>query len=146
MSDRLKFWGKKLLWVLITFILLELLLLATLEVIITLSEARLDISGELMLQNLQQMITNLPTVIRQYWTERNPLFIIGTFAILIYSFVLNRRRFTTNGWETETENAYHGSARWGRPDEIFDKKGNFQPASKRQIQSNFAQSIKGSDK
>jgi len=137
--------AKRITIILVTFLLLEALLLSAIEVLITFSEVRLDISADIVLQNLQEMFVNIPTVISTYWQQRNPLFIVGTIVVFIYSIVLHKGSLKKSGWDTETENAYHGSARWAKANEIFDKV-NFHKSSKQKIQSEFKKSLNRSDK
>ena len=59
-----------------------------------------------------------------------PPAIKGTIAVFIYSLVANKKSFKKNGWDTEVDNAYHGSAHWAKEHEIFDKK-NFLKATKK---------------
>ncbi|MCI3027549.1 hypothetical protein LMF32_00160 [Desemzia sp. C1] len=141
MNDTAKSLLKKFIWIVITFLFLEAILLMALEALFILSEYKLDITGDIVIQEITAMFQNLPNVIQTYWQEKNPFFILGTGAILIYSFVLHKGKSKKEGWDTEEKNAYHGSARWGTATDIFDKK-NFQKQSKRDIQSEFMKSIK----
>lgn len=132
--------GKKIIWIIITFVFLEILLLMALDVIYLLSEVKLDINVDLVMSSLQQLLTSLPSTIQGYVQEKNPFFLIGTGAIFIYSIVLhikhNKRK---SDWETQEE-GYHGSAKWSKPRDIIDNK-NFEAHSKKEIQSNFYKSL-----
>lgn len=141
MNDTAKSLLKKFIWIVITILFLEAILLMALEALFILPEYKLDITGDIVIQEITAMFKNLPNVIQAYWQEKNPFFILGTAAILIYSLVLHKGKSKKEGWDTEEKNAYHGSARWGTATDIFDKK-NFQKQSKRDIQSEFMKSIK----
>lgn len=131
---------KKVIWIIITFLFLEILLLMALDVIYLLSEVKLDINVDLVMSSLQQLFTSLPSTIQSYVQENNPFFLIGTGAIFIYSIVLhmkgNKRK---SDWETQDE-GYHGSAKWSKPRDIIDNK-NFEAQSKKEIQTNFYKSL-----
>lgn len=140
MNEKVKDILKKMFWIILTIVFLELLLLLALEALSILSEYKLNISSDIAINEFSNMFSNLPTVINNYWQEKNPFFILGTLVVIVYSFVLHKGKFKKKGWETEQENAYHGSARWGLPNEIFDKK-NFIKKSKKDIKSEFQQSL-----
>lgn len=132
---------KKTTWVMVTFIFLEALLLMGLKAIYILSEYKLAVSSDLVIKQMIVMLRNLPYVIEAYWIEKNPFFILGTFALFIYSLVLHARgKADKEGWETHERNAYHGSAHWGSPREIFDKT-NFFKQTKSELQKDFMESL-----
>lgn len=141
MNDFLKKTGKRLLWILITFVILEILLLLALEAIYLLSEYKLEISVDLVLNQFSNMFSNIVPIISNYISERNPFFLIGTVAIFIYSLVLSKGKKKKEGWESQLDTAYHGSAHWGKHKDIFDKK-NFYNQSKKSIQKEFMTSLK----
>lgn len=142
MNEKAKKILKILLLVVVTFVILEALLISALEVLYTLSEYKLEISTELILDNLKNTFTNLRAYIETNWEEKNPFFIIGSIVILLYSLYANKGSLTKkDGWETEDKNAYHGSARWARLSEIFDNQ-NFLKKSKATIQTEFSKSLK----
>lgn len=140
MNEKTKSILWKLLWFLLTFILIEVLVLLAISTINVLSEYKLDISVDLLLSEFKQVFTHLPSTLTMYWQEKNPLFILGTIFSLVYSLVIHKGNFKKTGWETETENAYHGSAHWAKPFEVFDKK-NFLKATKKEIQNDFLKSL-----
>lgn len=141
MNETVKKTLKIILWIVITFVLLELLLLSALELIYLLSEVRLDINIDLVTETLGDLFTNIPTIISSYIDEGNPFFLLGTLVIFVYSLFLNLKGRNKNSeWETQSE-GYHGSAKWSRQKDIFDNK-NFESQSKRDIQSNFQKSLK----
>ena len=141
MNDFLKKTGKKLFWIIISFILLEILLLLALETIFLLSEYKLDISVDLILNEFLNMFSNIVSVITEYINERNPFFIIGTGVVFVYSLILTKGDKKKSGWESQLDTAYHGSAHWGTRKDIFDKK-NFYNQSKKNIQKEFMNSLK----
>lgn len=97
------------------------------------------------MESLIQTFTKLPTIIEKYISERNPFFILGSLAVIVYSFLIHKNSFKKKGWNTETENAYHGSAHWANESEVFDTK-NFKKINKKQVQSDFSKSLKGGNK
>lgn len=143
MNDTTKNILKKACWIIITFLILELLLLSALEAVSVLTEYRLNISADLIFSELGTMFQNIFSVINNYWQERNPLFIIGTIAILIYTLILHKGKFKKEGWETYENNAYHGSAHWGKNNEIVDKK-NFISKTDKDIEKEFLNSLERS--
>lgn len=141
MKENTKKLGKKLFWVLLTFFFLETLIILMTVSIETLAEVRLDLTLTLLLERFQTTFTSLPGVIDVWWNERNPLFLIGTGLALFYSLYIQ----VTSGkkkesWKTEEDLGYHGTARWAKKNEIFDKE-NFLGKSKKNIQSDFEKSI-----
>lgn len=141
MNETLKKTLKIILWIVITFVLLEMLLLSALELIYLLSEVKLDINVDLVFDTLGNLFANIPTVISSYVDEGNPFFLLGTLVIFVYSIFLNLNARNKNSeWETQSE-GYHGSAKWSKQKDVFDNK-NFESQSKRDIQSNFQKSLK----
>lgn len=128
-------------WILVTFLLLETLLILATVSIETLGEYKLDINVDLLLERFKETFTNLPAFIGNSWEEKNPLFLIGTGIVLIYSLYVqisaNKKK---DSWKTEEELGYHGTARWARKKEIFDKE-NFLGKSKTTIQTEFEKSL-----
>ena len=142
MNEKSKMKGilKKVLWIVITFLFLETLLITVLEVIYTLSEYKLAINIEIIGTNLKETFTHLGSYIQTNWAQKNPFFILGTGVVFIYSIFTNKGKIKKEGWDTEESNAYHGSARWGKPQEVVDNK-NFTKKSKKQVQSEFHKSL-----
>lgn len=130
----------KVFWIFLTFIFLELLLIFSITSLETLAEYKLDINLDIILNELRDTFFNIFSVIGNYWAEKNPLFIIGTIVFLIYTFILHKGKLKKDGWETETDNTYHGSSRWAKGHEIFDSQ-NFIKQSKKQVQSEFLKSL-----
>lgn len=142
MSNKRKAIIKKISWVVLSFILLEILVILAVVSINTLSQYKLDITTQLVLENIKMAFMNLMAFIKNTIEEKNPLFIIGTLFSLLYSiYTVSRKPSKKEGWETEDSNAYHGSARWATLQEIFDHK-NFLKQSKSTVQSDFANSLK----
>ena len=142
MNDKSKMKGilKKVLWIVLTFVFLEALLIAALEVIYTLSEYKLAINTEIIGTHLKETFTHLRNYIQINWAQKNPFFILGTGVVFIYSVFTHMGKIKKEGWDTEESNAYHGSARWGRPQEVVDNK-NFTKKSKKQVQTEFQKSL-----
>lgn len=142
MSNKRKAIIKKISWLVLSFVLLEVLVILAVVSINTLSQYKLDITTQLVLENIKMAFMNLMAFIKNTIEEKNPLFIIGTFFSLLYSiYTISRKSSKKEGWETEDSNAYHGSARWATLQEIFDHK-NFLKQSKSTVQSDFANSLK----
>lgn len=130
----------KVFWIFLTFIFLELLLIFSITSLETLAEYKLDINLDIILNELRDTFFNIFSVIGNYWAEKNPLFIIGTVVIFIYTLILHKGNLKKDGWDTEVDNTYHGSSRWAKGHEIFDNQ-NFIKQSKRQVQSEFLKSL-----
>lgn len=134
--------SKKIIWILITFIFIEILIILASVSLETLAEYKLDISLDILIDQIKEAFTNLPAVIEVWWQEKNPLFLIGTCAAFIYSiYVQATATKKKESWKTEEDLGYHGTARWARKKEIFDKE-NFLGKSKRTIQADFEKSLK----
>lgn len=131
----------RILFIIIGFLVLETLLILALEAIYTLSEYKLDITTDLYIENITNVFSNLGSYIKTNWEQRNPFFLIGTGVIALYSIYVPFANKKKKGWETELDNAYHGSARWARENEIVDKQ-NFIKQSKKKVQSEFYKSLK----
>lgn len=142
MKDKSKTKGilKKLVWIVITFLFLEALLILALEAIYTLSEYKLNISIDVVITNIKDTFSHLGTYIQKNWEVKNPFFILGTGIAVIYSIYTHRGKIKKEGWDTEESNAYHGAARWGRPQEVIDNK-NFTKKSRKQVQAEFSKSL-----
>lgn len=142
MTNKSKAIVKKISWIIISFILLEGIVILALVSINTLSQYKLEITTNLLLENIKHTFTHLAIFIKNNIEEKNPFFIIGTlFSILYALYTTSRKPSKKEGWETEDSNAYHGSARWATLKEIFDQK-NFLKQSKSSVQSDFENSLK----
>lgn len=131
----------RILFIIIGFLVLETLLILALEAVYTLSEYKLNITTDLYIENVTNVFNNLGSYIQTNWEQKNPFFLIGTGVIALYSIYTPFANQKKKGWETELDNAYHGSARWAREREVVDKE-NFIKQSKRQVQSDFYKSLK----
>jgi len=131
----------RILFIIIGFLVLETLLILALEAVYTLSEYKLNITTDLYIENVTNVFNNLGSYIQTNWEQKNPFFLIGTGVIALYSIYTPFANKKKKGWETELDNAYHGSARWAKEREIVDKE-NFVKQSKRQVQSDFYKSLK----
>ena len=130
----------RIMFIIITFLILEALLILALEAIYTLSEYKLDITADIYIENITNVFSNLGSYLQINWVQKNPFFLIGTSVIALYSIYVPFANKKKKGWETELDNAYHGSARWARENEIFDKQ-NFEKKSKKKVQSEFYKSL-----
>ena len=75
---------KRMLFIIVTFLILEALLILALEAIYTLSEYKLDITVDLYIENITNVFTNLGSYIQTNWEQKNPFFLIVTGVIAIY--------------------------------------------------------------
>ena len=85
-----------------------------LEKMFILSEYKLDITGNLVIQEISSHVSK--TCLRLFKAIgriKTHYFILGTAAIFIYSLVLHKGKSKKEGWDTENKNAYYGSAHWG---------------------------------
>lgn len=130
----------KVFWLLLTFVIFELLLIFGIKGIEILGQYKLDIQLNIVLNEFKDTFFNIFSVIGNYWAEKNPLFIIGTVVIFIYTLILHKGNLKKDGWDTEVDNTYHGSSRWAKGHEIFDNQ-NFIKQSKKQVQSEFLKSL-----
>lgn len=134
--------GKKIGWIIFSFILLELLLILAIITVNVLSEYKVDMTTNVLIGQYKDTFTQLPRFIQNNWQERNVLFIGGTIVSLIYSMYLAfNNRSKKEGWDTEARNTYHGSAHWAVASEIFDTK-NFLNKNKKEVLSDFEESLK----
>lgn len=143
MNEKTKSFLSKFLWILLTFLLLELLVVAVTYLVSLLNTYNIvDLfTTDQLLQSYKELFTNLLQVVSGYINERNTIFIIGSIVAFIYALILNKGKFKSDGWETENRNTYHGSARWAKNNEVFDKQ-NFLKQSKTSILSEFEQSLR----
>lgn len=133
---------KRISWVIVSFLLLEAIIITALVGLTTLSQYKLDITSTVLLENIKDTFMHLGTFIGKNLVEKNPFFIVGTIVALLYSLYINSKGHSKkDGWETEESNTYHGSARWARLKEIFNTT-NFVKQPKDTIQSDFNKSLK----
>lgn len=131
---------KKIFWLTVSFLLLEIIVISALVSLNILNEYKLDITTTLLLDQFQHTFTHLGTFIQSNWQERNVFFIGGTILSFLYAiFTTWKGSSKKEGWETEDSNTYHGSAHWARANEIFDK-DNFLKKSKSKVLSDFEKS------
>jgi len=98
----------------------------------------MDILKNEVLTILQHPIETISSLI----ADNNPLFYIGTFAVIIYTIVVFLRNPDKKGWEAETENTTHGGARYARMNEIFVP-NQIKGYSKKQLLEEFKKSLGG---
>ena len=141
MNTKSKAMLKKISWIIVSFLLLEAIIITALVGLNTLSEYKLDITSTVLVENITNTFTHLGTFIKSNWEEKNPFLMIGTMVALVYSLYANSKRTSKKeGWETEERNTYHGSARWGTLKELFQT-SNFFKKSKESIQTDFKNSL-----
>lgn len=143
MNDKTKSILWKIIWIVFSFLFLEMLVIAIVYLVTLLNTYNVVelLTTDHLINSYKHLLTNIPQTIKDYIAERNKLFMIGTVIAFIYALVLNKGRLKSDGWETENRNTYHGSARWATPSEIFDKQ-NFIKQPKNNVLSEFEQSLK----
>ena len=143
MNDKTKSILWKIIWIVFSFLFLEMLVIAIVYLVTLLNTYNVVelLTTDQLINSYKHLLTNIPQTIKDYIAERNKLFMIGTVIAFIYALVLNKGRLKSDGWETENRNTYHGSARWAKPSEIFDKQ-NFIKQPKNNVLSEFEQSLK----
>lgn len=142
MNEKTKAILWKVFWIVISFLLLEVLVVAVTYLVSLLNTYNIvDLfTTDQLLQSYKELFTHLPQVVKSYIDDRNKLFIIGSIIALIYVLYLHNGKLKSDGWETENKNTYHGSARWAKPSEIFDKQ-NFFNQTKKSVLSDFEKSL-----
>lgn|SRR5699024_5912114 len=143
MNDKTKSILWKIIWIVFSFLFLEMLVIAIVYLVTLLNTYNVVelLTTDQLINSYKHLLTNIPQTIKDYISERNVIFIIGSIIALVYSLVLNKGKFKKDGWETENRNTYHGSARWAKQSEIFDKE-NFIKQQKNSVLSEFEQSLK----
>ncbi len=143
MNDKTKSILWKIIWIVFSFLFLEMLVIAIVYLVTLLNTYNVVelLTTDQLINSYKHLLTNIPQTIKDYISERNVIFIIGSIIALVYSLVLNKGKLKKDGWETENRNTYHGSARWAKPSEIFDKQ-NFMKQPKNNVLSEFEQSLK----
>lgn len=143
MNDKTKSILWKIIWIVFSFLFLEMLVIAIVYLVTLLNTYNIVelLTTDQLINSYKHLLTNIPQTIKDYISERNVIFIIGSIIALVYSLVLNKGKLKKDGWETENRNTYHGSARWAKPSEIFDKQ-NFMKQPKNNVLSEFEQSLK----
>ena len=143
MNDKTKSILWKIIWIVFSFLFLEMLVIAIVYLVTLLNTYNVVelLTTDQLINSYKHLLTNIPQTIKDYISERNVIFIIGSIIALVYSLVLNKGKLKKDGWETENRNTYHGSARWATPSEIFDKQ-NFIKQPKNNVLSEFEQSLK----
>lgn len=143
MNDKTKSILWKIIWIVFSFLFLEMLVIAIVYLVTLLNTYNVVelLTTDQLINSYKHLLTNIPQTIKDYISERNVIFIIGSIIALVYSLVLNKGKLKKDGWETENRNTYHGSARWAKPSEIFDKE-NFIKQQKNSVLSEFEQSLK----
>ena len=132
---------KRMSWIIVSFLLLEAMIITALVGLNTFSHYKLDLTSAVLLENFKYTFAHVGMFIKNNWEEKNPFFIIGTIVALVYSLYANSKRTSKKeGWETEERNTYHGSARWGTLKELFQTP-NFLRKSKESIQADFKNSL-----
>lgn len=135
---------KRLIWVFVSFLAFEIVIVAFIDLILLLGELKLGLTTSAMMDSLKEVFLHPIQTIKGYIASRNPLFIILTLLNLFYSaFIQLRRKSKKDGWDIHEKNAYHGSARWAKEKEILD--GNFIAKSEKDVRETFLQSLKGRD-
>lgn len=129
---------KRVIFGLLGFVVVEVLIIIAVTAFITFADLKGATTGEAIVEALllfvQHPITQLKALM-------NPLFIFLTGANALYMIWL---QFTVKakktGWRVHEANAYHGSARWAKEEEILN--GDFISKSEKNVRETFLQSLK----
>lgn len=131
---------KKVLWFCIGFLAFEIIIVLFIDLILLVSELKLDLTTSAMLASIQAVFLHPIQTIKEYISSQNPLFIMLTALNLFYSaFIQFKRKTKKVGWAIHEKNAYHGSARWAKEKEILD--GNFIAKSEQEVREAFFQTL-----
>lgn len=132
---------KKIFWLILSFLLLETFVILALVSLNVVTEYKLDLTSNLLIDQFSYTFTHLGTFVKSNWEERNAFFIGGTVISFLYAiFTSWKGSSKKEGWKTEDQNTYHGSARWARTNEIFDNH-NFLNKSKGKVLNDFEKSL-----
>lgn len=129
---------KRLIFGLLGFVVVEVLIIIVVTAFMTFADLKEATTGEAIVEALLVFVQH-PII--QLKALMNPLFIFLTGANALYMIWL---QFTSKakktGWRVHEANAYHGSARWGKPREIVDDNHFLQ--AEREVQQAFFASLK----
>ena len=129
---------KRVIFGLLGFVVVEVLIIIAVTAFITFANLKGATTGEAMVEALllfvQHPITQLKALM-------NPLFIFLSSANALYMIWLQFTAKAKNtGWRVHEANAYHGSARWAKEEEILN--GDFISKSEKNVRETFLQSLK----
>ena len=129
---------KRVIFGLLGFVVVEVLIIIAVTAFMTFANLKGATTGEAMVEALllfvQHPITQLKALM-------NPLFIFLTSANALYMIWLQFTAKAKNtGWRVHEANAYHGSARWAKEEEILN--GDFISKSEKNVRETFLQSLK----
>lgn len=133
------------LFALFTGVLLQLVVLEIASLLPFVGENKENLSGELLKDEALNILQHPISTIRSLIAENNPLFYLGTVAVVIYMFVISLRTPPKTGWEAETENTTHGAARYAYAREIFIP-SQLKSANKKELLEQFKKSLMEGDK
>ncbi|MEC0434427.1 hypothetical protein P8832_09665 [Bacillus subtilis] len=131
-------------FIVIFWAFLELIVIEISSLLIFLADHKKkgDLSIDLIKEKAIDIFQHPISTISQLISENNPLFYIGSLALIIYMlFVVFKTPKDKQDWEAETKNQTHGSARYAEDREIFIP-GRIEKISHKQMLQQFKESLK----
>lgn len=129
-------------FVLFMCLLLEMIVIQISNLLPFIGENKSRLSVDMLKDEAINTFQHPINVIGNLIADNNPLFYIGTIAVIIYTIVVFVRNPEKEGWEAETKNTTHGAARYARPSEIFIP-NQIKGFSKKQLLDEFKRSLGG---
>lgn len=101
-----------------------------------------NLNFPLVKEETLNILKNPFSTISDLIASNNPLFYIGSIAVVIYILVVMfKNPFKHKEWEAETHNTTHGGARYARPSEVFIP-NQIKGCSSRQLLEQFKTSLR----
>lgn len=132
---------KRFVFYLLAILILLYLLMLIVTALMTFAEYKLDITSYVVLENILQTAKNPLHYGMTSVKEKNPLIIIGSLSIIVYTLFLFIKGSTKNkAWEAD-KNDTHGSAKWkNKKDFLHD--GNYRSMNYKTFYDEWKESIK----
>ena len=129
---------KRLIFGLLGFVVVEVLIIIVVTAFMTFANLKEATTSEAIVEALLVVVQH---PITQLKALMNPLFIFLTGANALYMIWLQFTAKAKNtGWRVHEANAYHGSPRWAKEEEILN--GDFISKSEKNVRETFLQSLK----
>lgn len=130
---------------LFTGVILQYVVLEIATLLPFLGENKANLNVDMLKEKALSILQHPITTIKALIEEKNPLFFIGTGAVVIYMFVISLKKPRDTEWKAETENTTHGGARYAYGSEIFVPK-QLNGANKKELLEQFKKSLTEGDK
>lgn len=141
MSKRLPF----ILLILMFGLILELAVMVVASLIPFIADNTGALSLDLIKEEAINVLLHPIATMQNLITTNNPIFYIGTIALIIYILVIILKNPEKKSeWEPETKNTTHGGARYARYNEIFVP-NHINAVSEKQLLTNFKKSLQKDD-